>query len=158
MTKRPNKTSLNPEVFDHGQIARQTATVDIPFAPSDPDAFHAVAHHIVELLPEPERSCVRMCAMRGISYAEAADLLEPELGRLVDKKQTWRWCQRGLDEVRQLLGTPWIGVLLEGRLPAPDSPGGTDGLLPEHAAVVSTDTETERGHGNNDTDGAAGEG
>lgn len=127
---RPKRTSLDPSWFEHGAIAKQTATLDTyPSSDADatPGALLMVLDEMVQQLPEPDRSAVQMTVMSGYSYQEAAEMLEPQLGRLVDRKTLWRWARRGLLTVKERLGdAPWASVLTEGRIPLLD-----DDILPD---------------------------
>lgn len=136
--RRPQEASLDPAAFGAGEIGRQTATEDVPFDPDDPEALALVLHQLVLQVEEPWRSAVQMCLMSGIPYREAAELLTKELGYQPDPKTVWRWAQRGLEELAGWLnGTPWIGVLLAGRVPIER----TDELVTGTVAAPPPDTD-----------------
>ena len=145
--RRPNPTTIEPGAFEAGSIARQNHDIDIPFIdPSDPEAFARVLNYLVEKLDEPDRSCVSACVMKGISYREAAEIIEIEVGRLVDKKTVWRWTQRGVDQLRVWLeATPWVGILVGDRIPLPPSDERVTGDL--HGTPTDTASDREQGHG-----------
>lgn len=117
--RRPDRTTIDPELLTRGEVGELTAHHDRYFVPDHPGALESMFARAVGRLPEPDRSCVVMCAMQGLTYDDAADLLAPELGRTVHRKTVWRWTRRGLAVLRgEFEGTSWMAVLLAGRLPA----------------------------------------
>lgn len=119
--RRPKRTTLDPALFDTGAIGVQTAHHDDLTPDRTPEMLALVLSAVVDDLPEPDRSVVQMVSMQGLSCAEAARHLEPEIGRLVHKKTVWRWEARGLAEVERRLGNaPWLSTLTDGRVPLPD--------------------------------------
>lgn len=117
--RRPDRTTIDPELLARGEVGKLTAHWDVYFTTGHPGALELMFARAVGRLPEPDRSCVTMCAMQGLTYDDAAVLLEPELGRKVHRKTIWRWTHRGLCVLRgEFEGTSWMAVLLAGRIPA----------------------------------------
>lgn len=116
----PDRYSYDPAWLENGRHGTAAATHDRYFA-GGPGALALVLNAVVNQLPEPQRSAVQMVAMQGMTLQDAADHLEAEVGKPVgarqDRKAVWRWVEQGLREVRaRLEGSPWIDVLLEGRV------------------------------------------
>lgn len=119
--RRPDQTVMSPDTLEQGEIGLSLAHFDNYFNHTHPQALEVIFAHAVNRLPEPERSCVIMVAMQGITYREAAEYLAGELGRQVHRKTAWRWTQRGLRQLRrELEERSWSQVLLEDRLPKED--------------------------------------
>lgn len=116
--RRPDRTTIDPAMLSRGEVGELTAVHDDYFDSGEPDALEVILGRAVERLPEPDRSCVTMVAMHGMTYDDAADHLYRELGRRVHRKTIWRWTQRGLDALRaELRGSSWAAILLADRLP-----------------------------------------
>ncbi len=130
--RRPRQTTIDPSALGAGEIGRQTGTLDVYFSFGD-DVLTMVIQALVDRLPEPDRSCVRMTVMARLPYAEAGRLLggEEYPPRVIDGRTIWRWTQRGLLSLQDALaGTPWATEMLQGRVPnspgevsMPDTPG-----------------------------------
>ena len=116
--RRPDRTTIDPDLLTRGDIGALTAHHDRYFQTDDPGALEVIFARAVARLREPDRDCVVMVSMHGMTYDEAAELLHPELGRRVHRKTIWRWAQRGLDQLRdELAGSSWAAILLADRLP-----------------------------------------
>jgi hypothetical protein len=102
--------------------------------------------HLVETLPEPDRSCVVMVAMKGLPLSQAAELLSPSLGRTVHRKTVQRWTLRGLERLNVLLGeTTWAHALLPGRIPAGVDVPALRADVESLVSGVSCDPQTDSG-------------
>ena len=117
--RRPKRTTIDPAALADGEIARQTGSRDRYFGLPD-DVLTLIVQAMVDRLPEPDRSCVRMTVMSRLSYAEAGRLLGVDLGRAgaVDPRTVWRWARRGVDLLRvSLAESPWAADMLVDRVP-----------------------------------------
>lgn len=119
MSRRPARISIDPAWFEYHGIGGQTAVEDTYFDPGEQvDTLEKVIGLVVDRLPEPDRTCVRVTVMHRHSYEHAAGYLEVDLGYRPDRKTVWRWTQRGLDQIKdELQSSPWANVLLDGRIP-----------------------------------------
>lgn len=118
--RRPDQTTIDPELLSRGDVGASTAHYDAYFQTDDPGALEVIFGRAVARLRQPDRACVTMVSMHGMTYDDAAELLHPELGRRVHRKTIWRWTQRGLAKLRQeLLGSSWAAILLADRIPSP---------------------------------------
>lgn len=136
---RLRPTTIDPRALSEGTIAPQVAHTDSYFADYDPAAFQLILGHMVENLDEPDRSAVQMLTS-GCTYEEASEFLQVLLGRKVHRRSVHRWAERGLLEIKsRLLGTPWVGVFMEGRVGLPE----TVVALPPMFDVLDDDEDVE---------------
>ncbi len=143
---RSNPTTIDPRALQFGKIAEQTAEDDSYFT-LDESAATIIADLLLDALPEPDRSCVTMVVFKGLSYAEAGELLERD--RVVDPKTVWRWTQRGVARLQEAVARlPWAAELV-GRgdaLPAWDPQGPSfDEALCQPYPVGADDDLTQPG-------------
>lgn len=95
------------------------ANTDVYFESELTEVLGLVIDNLVEDLEEPERSAVVMHSMMGLPLSEVADLLAPEVGRVVHRRQVKRWVDRGLASLRvSLAKTEWAHALVPGRIPS----------------------------------------
>lgn len=135
--RRPDRTTIDPEMLERGEVGELTAVYDEYFVPDGPGALEVILDIAVGKLPEPDRSCVTMVAMHGMTYDETAEHLAAELGRRVHRKTIWRWVQRGLDQIRSdLAGQSWSAILLADRIP-------TSGAVPPEDPHRLSDRDIE---------------
>jgi DNA-directed RNA polymerase specialized sigma24 family protein len=136
--RRPRQTTIDPSALAVGTIALQTADIDRYFALDD-DVLTLIVQALLDRLPEPERSCVRMTVMARIPYAEAGRLLgaEEEPPRAIDGKTVWRWAHRGLVLLKaQLAESPWAAEMLSGRIPLPSDQVSMSSTRGFHDVVI----------------------
>lgn len=145
---RPQRASLDPLWLEYGQIAEQTSMGLYDLFPSESlDVISLVLDRLVERLPEPERTCVSMCVMKGATYREAAEILTADRRAKkpdappVHRKTAHRWAQRGLDQIRTwLLDTAWLRELMAGHIPDQPTPDGTSPARLDDALARHTNT------------------
>jgi len=101
VVSRPKRTSLDPNSFDSGRVARQSHWVDGEDQEVRP--LGMVLHKLLEQLREPDRTAVELVTMQGLSLYEAAEIMEHDLGYLADSKTVWRWAKRGEQSLREMM-------------------------------------------------------
>ena len=110
--------SLDPNLFDSGEIGFQTADRDIYFDNDNEVTVRIVLDAFIELLPENHKSAVEMCIMSQMTYEEAAEIMTVRRGIKTDKKTVWRWAKAGGKQIRDwLIETPWVGPLTNNKIP-----------------------------------------
>lgn len=143
--RRPRRTSLDPAWFRNGDIGHQTAVTDRYFLEALPaDVLTMVVDRLVERLDEPDRSCVQMVTLGGMTYQECAELLEAS-----HRKTVWKWEKRGLEQIKEWIGSAgWLREMIAERLPedvAAEAAGETAPAALEDA-LTRTLTDTELDH------------
>lgn len=119
--RRPKKTTIDPSWLADGSIGTATAHEDAYFEGTSPDALALILSHLVDQLPEPDRSAVQMVAMAGMTYEDAAEHLAAARAVRPHRKTVWKWCRRGLLQVKTWLAEAgWATELTAGRIPLPD--------------------------------------
>ena len=148
----PDRGSRRPvpilDEVDAGALAGQLASHD-NLDLDDPQVLALLVGHLVDQLPEPQRSAVQMTQLKGLTYQEAADLLAPELGREVHRRTVWRWAEYGRRQLREWMEqTSWIKTLLGDRIPLDSNilPLGSASTVDLHDALAAQEDEGEGEH------------
>jgi hypothetical protein len=119
MPQKRERLAFDPLRADSGVLAPHLSTEDTYFATDEgEDTFALIIERILADLPERQRACVEMCAMKGMEYAEVGRLL-----KCADQTAR-RETLRGLDKIRKALAeTPWARGFTY-RIPTDEQPEG----------------------------------
>lgn len=158
------RTPVEPRALDEGTIGVLGASESAEHQWMHGDRVQALGVVMVELvrrIPDPrDRAAVQMAVMEGMSYADAAELMAAEVGYVPDMKTVWRWAQRGLDYIAEVVEhTAWLKELAP-HLPVqhPEPPPVEVVPLEDRLTGDRADGEPaeEEGHPPRDVDGEAG--
>jgi hypothetical protein len=110
--------SLDPNLFDSGEIGGKTGSRDIYFENEAETTLRMVLDSFVSLLPENHKAAVEMCIMSNMTYEEAAKEISLTRGIDTDKKTVWRWAKAGAAQIGQWLSeSPWVSPLTDNKIP-----------------------------------------
>ena len=117
MHQKRERLAFDPLRADSGVLAQSLSTTDTYFATDQTDdTFSMIIERIMSELPERQRACVEMCAMKGMEYAEVGRLL-----KCADQTAR-RETLRGLEKIRVALAeTPWARGFSH-RIPTDEQP------------------------------------
>lgn len=117
--RRPKTIQFDPDwlAYRAGDFVEATAQDIEHYVPDTPGATLRILRHMIERLPEPDRTCVESVVWKRNTYAVTSEYLVPVLGYQPDLKTVWRWTRRGERRLRKMLrANPWAGALTEGQL------------------------------------------
>ena len=118
--RRPRQTTIDPEYLESGSIGLSTATHDRYFTTGGEPTLRIVIDQFIQKVPEPQRSAVEMCVMKRVTYKEAAEWFTVQRGITTDPKTVWRWAQKGVEIIGNMLqSTAWASAVAP-QLPEPE--------------------------------------
>lgn len=158
MTREVRRAYVEPRSFEEGNIAAggaSPAAEDEALERLRGRALGVVMVELVRRIPDPrDRAAVQMCVMEGISYKEAGALMAGDIGYVADMKTVWRWGQRGLQYIAEVVrDTPWLAELAP-HLPLehPEPPTGAVPLMERLESERHAEPPEGEGHRTGDED------
>lgn len=121
---RSYSSPISPDLFESGDIARNTGVEDEYFKEEGEEAVRMVLHVFMDMLPKWEREAIEMTIMKRYTYEEAAKQISLARGKRTDKKTVWKWTRVGMERLRGWLAqAEWASHMTGMKIPMEDDDG-----------------------------------
>lgn len=117
VVRKPYRFYVDPAFFQDGNLAAAASSKSAEQEVMDNggpylDAGLVISKLVDQITDERWKASLQMTIMERLTYERAAELLSEEMGRKLDRKQVWRWAQKGLEQMQSWLeDLSWVTEL-----------------------------------------------